>query len=257
MMFRAPTDSRENSRRFYNLLYKQGFTTIMPDDASLATMTENKFRGTPKDFSRYVSVLHKVGLSSGDKLFDFGCSWGYGSWQFQQAGFDVWAHEVGEDRAQYAKEKLGVRMVGDVEKFSTTPEQEGTFDCFFSAHVLEHVPSPQEVFDLASRLLRPGGIFVSFTPNGSLPCRQAMQGWDQLWGGAHPNFIDDRFLLKAFPAEPIMLGSRDNLADLPDLNISESGNYHFDLTKYELVFATRVPSIASPLDTSLANQETL
>ena len=240
MMFRAPTDSREGSQRFYNRFYQQGFTTTMPDDESLEKMKSSAFKSTPKDFSRYISVLEKIGIQPGDKVFDFGCSWGYGSWQFAQHGYDVWASEVGLDRAQYAKDKLDVRIVENVDEFASTSELAGQFDCFFSCHVIEHVPSPHEVIRLARKLVRPGGIFLSFTPNGSVAARHALDQWSQLWGEAHPNFIDDRFLMKSIPGDPVLLGSRDNLADLPPSVEAENGVFRFDLSKYELIFAARL-----------------
>ncbi len=43
----------------------------------------------------------------------------------------------------------------------------GKFDVFFSSHVLEHVPDLRKVFEYAASVLRRGGIFVAFTPNGS------------------------------------------------------------------------------------------
>ena len=77
------------------------------------------------------------------------------------------------------------------------PETEpaGCYDVFFSAHVIEHVPSVSRMLTLGLRLLRPGGLFVAFTPNASPMARQARPGpWSKLWGFVHPQLIDEEYL---------------------------------------------------------------
>lgn len=68
------------------------------------------------------------------------------------------------------------------------------FDVFFSAHVLEHVPSVADVLTLAGNVLVNKGLFVAFTPNGSDVYRRLhKKSWNKLWGLVHPNFLDDQF----------------------------------------------------------------
>ena len=46
--------------------------------------------------------------SAGAMLFDFGCSWwGYGSYQFSRAGYDVQSYEIAEDRRNYGIAETG------------------------------------------------------------------------------------------------------------------------------------------------------
>lgn len=241
LQYRAPTDPPTFNEPFYNKHYKQGFTTDLPDDAELAEMLASCFRGTPKDYSREVRILEALGVHTGAKLLDFGCSWGYGSWQFQQAGFDTWAAEVSRPRREFAAKKLGVRIIEDLDDAIDSNSLAGTFDCFFSAHVLEHVPAPSKVIELARRLVRPGGLFVSITPNGNQAYRaKAPKLWSKAWGEVHPHFIDDEFLDLQFADCPRIVRSIDETsAGFDSLTVPNHGTSKRELHRPELLFAVR------------------
>jgi 2-polyprenyl-3-methyl-5-hydroxy-6-metoxy-1,4-benzoquinol methylase len=152
-------------------------------------MLENEFRNTEKDYSRIIQTLRALGVKDGSKILDFGCSWGYGSWQLRNAGYHVVAYEISKPRCAYAVQELGVAAVDDVSLISGAP-----FDVFFSSHVLEHVPSVLSVAKLAKKFLGPAGLFVAFTPNGSQEFRErSPDQWNKLWNMVHPNFLDDVF----------------------------------------------------------------
>jgi len=194
LMFRAPTDTEEFSKAFYNLHYQEGTAMICPSDEELAALTAANFAGSERDFSRYVGFLKRHGVDQGARVFDFGCSWGYGSYQFSRAGYDVQSYELAEHRLNYGVAKLGVRHIDEPFAIKEGHPLHNGFDCFFSAHVLEHVPAPSKVFDLAWRCLRPGGVFVAVAPNGTTAFRERLpQSWRNMWGGVHPNFLDDVF----------------------------------------------------------------
>ena len=235
MMFRTPTDDPAANIIFYENEYTQGFTTNLPSDEALAKMKRANFVGTEKCYSYYISVLSQLGLKPGAKVFDFGCSWGYGSYQLAQAGFQVMSFEVASNRRRYAHEKLDVSTVDDMDRTAT--DLAFTFDCFFSAHVLEHVPSPTQTLNYALRLLKRGGLFVSFTPNGSESHRAASHGWRKLWGEVHPNFIDDKFLDSSFKISPRVVGSSPvsnaSLPERPELKRLDK------VDRGELFFAAR------------------
>lgn len=205
LLFRTPTDDPAFNASFYENNYTQGFTTDLPSDAELAKLKQSNFSAGEKDYSYYISVLTQLGLEPGARVFDYGCSWGYGSYQLAKAGFEVTAFEVAPTRRRYAKEKLGVRMVDEIDR--AVGDLAGHFDCFFSAHVIEHVPAPVQAFTYAMQLLKMNGLFISFTPNGSHDYRSISPGWSKLWGEVHPNFIDDIFLDRSFRRSPRSVGS--------------------------------------------------
>jgi SAM-dependent methyltransferase/ribosomal protein S27AE len=189
LLFRTPTTTADENARIYQRQYRQGSTTDLPDEAELQRLLATRFRSSPHDFSDYLAVLSAAGVPADARVLDFGCSWGYGAVQLQAAGYDVCGYEISVPRARFAADRLGVRM-GEP---ATMPDR--SFDVFFSAHVLEHVPSVNAVLALAERLLRPGGWFVAFTPNGSLE-RRALDpgGWHQQWGFVHPQLLDRGWL---------------------------------------------------------------
>ena len=85
----------------------------MPEDEALQKLLVNKFRGGPRDYQPYLELLAKLGLNKGASLLEYGCSWGYGAWQLQNAGFRVTAFEISKPRCRFAREKLGVDAVAN------------------------------------------------------------------------------------------------------------------------------------------------
>jgi 2-polyprenyl-3-methyl-5-hydroxy-6-metoxy-1,4-benzoquinol methylase len=188
--FRVPKESAKRAEKLYKKeKYRQEFTTTLPNDEQLAELLRTQFRGLEKDFTAYIAVIKSL-LPNGGRVLDFGCSWGYGSWQIRQAGFDVFSFEVGEDRARYAKEKLGCKMV---ENFRAL---DGTINCLFSSHVIEHLPNPDILLSEVPKLLVPGGYFVCFCPNGNPDRRDKF--YHQNWNKVHPLMITPEFLRWAF-----------------------------------------------------------
>jgi 2-polyprenyl-3-methyl-5-hydroxy-6-metoxy-1,4-benzoquinol methylase len=208
LMFRTPTDDPTKNQQFYEKEYRQGFTTDLPSDSELQSLKLTNFTGTEKDYAAYIQVLRRLGLGHDARIFDFGCSWGYGSYQLMQAGFNVASFEIDRTRRRFARDKLGVRCVDDMDSLASDQNHIGRYDCFFSAHVLEHVHRPKTVFEYARKLLAANGLFVSFTPNGSAAFRQREPvAWSLAWGEVHPNFIDDVFLDLEFRHSPRTIGS--------------------------------------------------
>ena len=239
LLFRTPTTTSSENSRFYQQEYAQGFTTDCPNDATLAHLTSTGFQNSEKDFSRYLEVVRAAGGKPGDRLFDFGCSWGYGSWQFQRANYDVESFEISVPRATYARTKLGI------DAHTSLDDVTGPFDIFFSAHVLEHVPSVSEAINFAMTVLKPGGLFVAFTPNGSAEFRKNDSvAWDHLWGLVHPNFLDDQFYRRTFSGKHILISS-----GTPSIDAIESWAQSVEieqrvsnLGEYELMLLARKPA---------------
>jgi 2-polyprenyl-3-methyl-5-hydroxy-6-metoxy-1,4-benzoquinol methylase len=214
LMYRYPTDPVQDSVDFYQEDYEQGFTTDMPDDVGLNLLTDTSFAGHEKDYAPLIALVGDLGIAPGMRILDFGCSWGFGSWQFAQAGHDVKSFEISRPRARYAREKLGLDVIDDVGALAAATHLHGTCDLFFSNHVMEHVPSPSDAVITARRLLKPGGLFVAITPNGSLGYRDAApEGWHRFWGKVHPNMLNDAFWAREFAGDPHFIGSLPDSRD--------------------------------------------
>lgn len=211
LMYRYPTDPTGQNADFYQESYEQGFTTDMPDTVALKRLTDSCFAGHEKDYSSLIALAADLGVKKGMRVFDFGCSWGYGSWQFARASYDVKSFEISRPRARFAREKLGVDVIDNPIELESATHLDGSCDLFFSNHVLEHVPSPTEVVATARRLLKPGGLFVAITPNGSLAYRQAApESWHAFWGKVHPNMLNEVFWASEFAGDPYFIGSLPN-----------------------------------------------
>lgn len=190
LRFRTPKDEPIAVEKFYvDEVYKQGFTTDLPSDAELQGMLANRFAGMEKDFGYRIEAMAAAGLNPGARILDFGSSWGYGSWQMRQAGFEVFSYEIGRERARYAKEKLDCTMIQDLRTL------DGSVDCFFSSHVIEHLLSPNLLFDEAEKVLRPGGLLICYCPNGAAEReRKHFADYHRNWGMVHPLMLTPEFL---------------------------------------------------------------
>jgi predicted RNA-binding Zn-ribbon protein involved in translation (DUF1610 family) len=189
LRFRVP---RETSGKVQDLYveesYRQGFTTALPSPEELAALLSRNFSGHGNHYGRFIAAIQALDLPRDARVVDFGSSWGYGSWQLRQAGFSAFSYEIGRDRAQFARDRLGCTMVDDLRTL------DGTIDCFFSAHVIEHLPDPNIIFAEAAKLLVPGGSLICFCPNGS-PTREKLDAnYDRYWGQVHPLLITPEFM---------------------------------------------------------------
>jgi 2-polyprenyl-3-methyl-5-hydroxy-6-metoxy-1,4-benzoquinol methylase len=160
-MFRFPKENSEQNLQFYQSEYEEGLTTDLPEPPELAILINAKFKGSVKDFSDKIELIRPY-LANG-RVLDYGCSWGYGAWQFIQAGYDVVAFEISQPRASYGRKNLGVNIISNLDTLND--QMDGSFDLIFTSHVLEHMPDISTVFSLFSRLLRSGGTLSIFVPN--------------------------------------------------------------------------------------------
>ena len=240
LLYRTPTTTIEENKDFYQEEYTQGFTTDCPNDDKLNELISNNFRNTEKDYSKIIEILNILDLKSNtnvSSLFDYGCSWGYGSYQLKKI-FNVKSYEISAPRAKYARDKLGVNIINESE-LDSLKNNDNKLDFFFMSHVLEHVPNPSETLDLGLKLLKKGGYIVSFTPNGSMKNKKINSKWSQLWGMVHPNFIDEKFYEKFFKNNIYYIGSsKYNLKNIQNFT-KNNQNYIDDLSGSELMIIVK------------------
>ena len=240
LLYRTPTTTIEENKDFYQEEYTQGFTTDCPNDDKLNELISNNFRNTEKDYSKIIEILNILDLKSNtnvSSLFDYGCSWGYGSYQLKKI-FNVKSYEISAPRAKYARDKLGVNIINESE-LDSLKNNDNKLDFFFMSHVLEHVPNPSETLDLGLKLLKKGGYIVSFTPNGSMKNKKINSKWSQLWGMVHPNFIDEKFYEKFFKNNIYYIGSSTyNLKNIQNFT-KNNQNYIDDLSGSELMIIVK------------------
>ena len=204
LMFRVPTGTVDENKSFYSEKesYKQGFGTDCPSDEILNKYIKLGFKGTGRDYSDYKKVISVINKNNKSKLFDYGCSWGYGSYQLKQLGLEVDSYEISKSRSTYAKNKLGINIINDLNLL-----KKKSYDFFFSAHVLEHLPNVHELIKFSFEIIKKNGFFLGFTPNGSLKNKLKNKNWNKWWGMVHPNFLDDIFYKNYFSNSKFFIAS--------------------------------------------------
>lgn len=172
LRFRYPKDTPTSAVAYYEGDYEageKGDKTSTPSPAELARLRETAYRGTDLDFSEKVAFVRRYG---GDRLFDYGCSWGYTLDQFRAAGCTVAGFELDRRRAAYGRQNLDVEIYSNAADAMNLPA--GSFDTIFTNHCLEHVHDLRPVLGLFDRLLSPDGTLVIVVPNGSGPVAKRM-----------------------------------------------------------------------------------
>lgn len=204
LSYRWPYETLEEMERFYQRSYRQpGLTTDLPDAEMLKALLESQFSGTAKDFSRVLHLLEILSISRDARILDFGANWGYGVWQFEKAGFKAVGYEVSKPRAEFSKE-LGVEVLSewsDVQRYEP-------FDVVFSSHVLEHTPNPSDAIRKKLSVVRPGGLFIAYFPNGSREFQaRDIKAFHRLWGWVHPVMLGQSFIQYVLADHPCGIGA--------------------------------------------------
>lgn len=201
LLFRLPRGNELSP--YLQERYSAGMTTDLPDRATLEHLKRHAFKGSQKDAGRTLELLCALGCEPrATSIIDYGCSWGYTTWQLQNAGYRATGFEPSRARCDFAVSRMGVTAFHSERRLPTG------FDVFYCSHVLEHVPNASRTVQLAKRLVRPGGWIVFLTPNGCKARRRTdPPAWSKSWGSVHPNLLDDAFYTIAADGRPLLLAS--------------------------------------------------
>ena len=162
LLFRWPADTPGEHDSYYQEEFaKDAPQVILPDDTELESLKQTNFSGSPLDINNKIRMLHA--LRPDARVLDFGCSWGYGTYQFLQQGFDAIGFEISRPRAEFGRRKLGLNIMDSFDDLAKVPD--GNFDIIFSNHVVEHLPDIGTTFALLTRLLKKNGIVFHILPN--------------------------------------------------------------------------------------------
>ncbi len=150
LYFRHPVEKLANNETFYQDGYVEddNITTSLPTVDKLEIMKKDGFLIGNKNATRYSDLF--TALTKGKesvRVVDYGCSWGYISWQLKNAGFDVESYEISKPREAYGNKNLASNILTQEKDI-----RDGN-DIFFSSHVIEHHPSISEMITLAKNKL--------------------------------------------------------------------------------------------------------
>ena len=105
------------------------------------------------DFNSVINV-------SGKKLLDAGCATGAYANAFKRLGADVYGVELSQHASKVAKDVLGEDKIHQGSIHDLSMFDDDTFDIYFTAEVIEHVPYTHHMAMLneAKRVTKPGGV---------------------------------------------------------------------------------------------------
>lgn len=195
LMFRWPKDKVEANRSFYQNRYRERIVTDVPNAASVEKANPSTFLTPETTLGPKIDLLRML-LPRG-RVLDFGCSWGYGTFQLSSAGYDAFGFEISEPRARFGRMHLGLTVMSDEAELDRLA---GSFDAVFASHVLEHIATPAVAFDWIAKMLKPGGVLLAFVPNcGGEEARRLGARWGPMCCEKHPLAFDADFFAGALP----------------------------------------------------------
>ena len=196
-MYRWPKQNASFNESFYQKAYSKFHHSTATDLPSPEEITKNLnsiLQQGQRDFSHYIELMKHLGVKS---VLDYGSSWGYGAYQFQQAGMNAHGFEISRPRVEFGIKNLKVKLYDNLEAIRRTiPE----FDAVFCSHVIEHFPDPSIALRDFSSLVKKDGWLIIVVPNcgGKLALKLGGK-WGPFSSSVHPLSYKSDFFRYALP----------------------------------------------------------
>ena len=182
LIYRWPIDQKRDNRLFYENAYEKIEKNISaPPKDLLQQLIQQRFKNSPWDKTHRVEFIKRL-AERGGRLLDFGCSWGYGAYQYADLGFEVMGFEIDRKRAALGRSKLKVEIYSG---WSEIPNSI-CFDVILADHSLEHLHNLRQALEEFRRHSKTGAKLVIFVPNGTRSQAGSPGAkWKQLIGETH------------------------------------------------------------------------
>jgi 2-polyprenyl-3-methyl-5-hydroxy-6-metoxy-1,4-benzoquinol methylase len=194
LMFRWPKQNAAFNSSFYQSRYSQkhrGRATNLPSLPDVEAMKTTNFFTTPLDSRHYVELATYLGCK---RVLDYGCAWGYATFQYLQAGFEAEGLEVSWPRAEFGRRHLGVHIFNGPNDVVNLHRK---YDLIFTSHVLEHLPSPTIALTFFEKIVAPSGWLLCAVPNcGGRDARKLGLKWGPFSSSIHPLSYREEFFVK-------------------------------------------------------------
>lgn len=124
------------------------------------------------------------------RLLDIGSGPGYFLLHGEHRGWDVTGIEPSARAAAHSR-SLGLNIVEDFLD-ERSADSLGQFDAIHLSEVLEHIPDPAQMLQIARRLLAPGGLLCVVVPNDYNPFQRALRAVEGVapWWVAPPHHLN-------------------------------------------------------------------
>jgi 2-polyprenyl-3-methyl-5-hydroxy-6-metoxy-1,4-benzoquinol methylase len=116
-------------------------------------------------------ILSLLGPANSRQMLDVGCGAGVFLSDARDAGWMVSGVEINPKFPEFCRKDLGIENV-KVGFVSSIPFPDASFDAVAMLDVLEHMYDPVKSVRQCARLLKPGGVLVVKSPNGSMQLRK-------------------------------------------------------------------------------------
>lgn len=179
--------------RFYDWLYcAEGITSEIPK-AKIDELLASEFKNSGKDFHKVLRWLKTI--TSGNRLLEFGSSWGYFLYQAKMFGFEAVGVEIAKKRARFGRQFLGTDIRGDLQELINAGKK---FDIIFSAHTFEHLGCEiKKTIENLVFLLKDKGIIVIEVPR--LDFSKGIKTF-HIMGAVHPLGFTKDFFYAVLPS---------------------------------------------------------
>jgi len=122
---------------------------------------EKPLTNFPFDLAKY--LVDRFHLEKGSKVLDIGCGRCEVLSAFTKLGLDISGIDASERIRDFAPKTISKLEILDFSK-ENIPFDDDEFDVIFTKSVIEHVSDPTHLMKEILRILKPGGIFISLTP---------------------------------------------------------------------------------------------
>jgi len=208
----------------------RGRGSMLPSQDEFELFLASHGRAGPTSYETKERTLHALGIGPGAKVLDYGASWGCGTWQLREAGYDARGYEVSLPRAQFGREALGLQIDSNKTDLSSD------YAAVYANHVIEHVSNPTRMITENLERLVPNGFLIIDTPNGGSEYRcEHAESFHRLWGQMHPQLVQPSFITWVVGARPVLMGTALELDEIkswleePSTRISDCSGFELKI----------------------------
>ncbi len=168
----------ETLNNFYESYWSENHPRPLTDEMAKYLIATAGFRASMDTCIRKLTALHSI--CNETQVLDIGCGFGEKATMLSSLGASVIGLDISESAVRFMKEQLGIEAYqSSIENW----DSKGTlFDVVTMFEFIEHPLDPLRSLMTAINTIRPGGLLVIVTPNGTAGDRKVFSFNDE-WSG--------------------------------------------------------------------------